>query len=212
MFRLPYEGVRVVPRSESSPLVLELNKRDDVVNLFEALIRPEMNWRGTDDLSGSARISATDEALVLDIRVTDDRQVQSHTDAGLWEQDSLQVGIALSGMPTDYTEVGFALTEKGGLNGAVYQMAPRTTLRTSRVTKQSALVITREGKVTRYQARLPWVALGLKQVPAEPFRVNFIVNDDDGDGRKQWLRLSPGMGDGKAPEQFPLFLLGGATR
>jgi hypothetical protein len=212
VFRLPYEGVRVVPRAESAPLVLELNKRDDVVNLFEALIRPEMNWRGIDDLSGSARISATGEALVLDIRVTDDRHVQSHTDAGLWEQDSLQVGIALLNMPTDYTEVGFALTEKGELNGAVYQMAPRTTLRTSRVTRQSALVITREGKTTRYQMRLPWVSLGLKQAPTAPFRVNFIVNDDDGDGRKQWLRLSPGMGDGKDPGQFPLFLLEAPAR
>ncbi|TSJ79587.1 GH39 family glycosyl hydrolase [Rariglobus hedericola] len=212
VFRLPYEGVRVVPRSESAPLVLELNKRDDVVNLFEALIRPEMNWRGTSDLSGSARLSASDEALVLDIRVTDDRHVQSHTDTDLWEQDSLQVGIALSGLPTDYSEVGFALTEKGELNGAVYQMAPRTTLRTSRVTRQTALAITREGTTTRYQVRLPWVALGLKQVPAEPFRVNFIVNDDDGDGRKQWLRLAPGMGDGKAPERFPLFLVEPAAR
>lgn len=212
VFRLPYEGVRVVPRSESAPLVLELNKRDDVLNLFEALIRPEMNWRGTDDLSGSARISASDEALVLDIRVTDDRHVQSRTGTDLWEQDSLQVGIALSDTPTDYTEVGFALTEGGELNGAVYQMAPRATLRTPRVTRQTSLAITREGTTTRYQVRLPWVALGLKEAPTDPFRLSFIVNDDDGDGRKQWLRLSPGMGDGKAPGQFPLFLLERSSR
>jgi hypothetical protein len=211
-FLLPYEGVREVPRNATAPLVLELNQRNDVMNLFEALIRPEMNWRGTDDLSGRARISATAEALVLDIQVNDDRHVQSHTDVDLWEQDSLQVGIALSDMPTDYTELGFALTGGGELNGAVYQMAPRSTLRTSRLIRQTGLSITRSGNTTRYQVTLPWIALGLTQAPTDPFRLNFIVNDDDGNGRKQWLRLSPGMGDGRSPGQFRLFLLGGATR
>lgn len=207
IFRLPYEGVYSVPRAESAPLALELKNRDDVLNLYEALIRPEMDWHGTDDLSGSASLHASDDALVLDIRVTDDRHVQSHVDVDLWNQDSLQVGIALSDAPTDYTELGFALTESGELSGAVYQMAPRTLLRTSRVTRQTSLAVTREGTMTRYRLNLPWIALGLKQAPVDPFRLSFIVNDDDGNGRKQWLRLSPGMGDGKAPARFPLFLL-----
>ena len=35
--------------------------------------------------------------------------------------------------------------------------------------------------------------------------MNFIVNDDDGRGRKQWLKLSDGLGDAKTPELWPIF-------
>ncbi|MFA4943410.1 MAG: hypothetical protein WC789_01770 [Lentisphaeria bacterium] len=42
--------------------------------------------------------------------------------------------------------------------------------------------------------------------PRNAFRLNFIVNDDDGLGRKQWVQMTPGIGEEKNPARFRAFI------
>ncbi len=39
-------------------------------------------------------------------------------------------------------------------------------------------------------------------------RMNILVNDNDGEGRRGWLEWAPGMGFTKDPSRFPKVLFG----
>jgi len=39
--------------------------------------------------------------------------------------------------------------------------------------------------------------------------VNFIANDNDGQGRGYWMGLTPGIGEGKNPEAYREFVVSG---
>jgi len=62
---------------------------------------------------------------------------------------------------------------------------------------------------TRYEALIPWTSLGLKQAPApgKVMAINMIANDDDGEGRKCWIGLTPGIGDTKSPNAYKRFFI-----
>ncbi len=59
------------------------------------------------------------------------------------------------------------------------------------------------GATTTYRLRLPWRELGAPR--PDSFRLTFIVNDNDGKGRKQWAKLTDGMGGQKAPDLWRVF-------
>ena len=57
---------------------------------------------------------------------------------------------------------------------------------------------------TYYLARIPLYWLRMDHAALRRgFRFNFIVNDNDGGGRKGWIELAPGLGTDGAPENFP---------
>ena len=62
-----------------------------------------------------------------------------------------------------------------------------------------------DGKqVTAYRAKLSFDSFGLSpEKLRNGIRFNLLVNDNDGNGRKGWIELAPGLGTDGAPEKFP---------
>ena len=38
------------------------------------------------------------------------------------------------------------------------------------------------------------------------FRFNLLVNDNDGEGRRGWIAIAPGIGERKDPSLFPFII------
>jgi len=60
--------------------------------------------------------------------------------------------------------------------------------------------------ICTYTLTIPWAVFGRKEPVPGGFRLSFLINDNDGDGRRQWVELSPGIGKQKEPALFPLFI------
>jgi hypothetical protein len=41
--------------------------------------------------------------------------------------------------------------------------------------------------------------------PGQVVGLDFIANDNDGQGRSYWMGLTPGIGEGKTPEAYRRF-------
>ncbi len=169
-------------------------------------------WAGEGDLS--ARIQAAWDAdnLYLAVAVRDD----AHFPEGgnnMWRGDSIQIGFG--------PEEGYAASvapEALGRNGgygpefgvaclndkALVQRWQAGRGELGPETVQAA--VKRTGDRTVYELALPWKAIYPGR-PATPFPFNVIVNDNDGQNRRGWIEMTPGIGKTKAPEQFGLAAL-----
>lgn len=213
---LPLSTVTVIPHGRKAleansiasddSLSITLNDRDHIHNLFSAEPTPEMEWRGEDDLSATAQVACDSSAFFFEVIAHDDVHRQVNRDAELWQGDSLQFGIRVAEAQPDYLAAVVALAADGPAQGWVQSKPFASTLKTGRMGKEIPIAVRREDGRTIYSVRIPWIALGLSSAPVDAFRFNFIVNDDDGKGRKQWVQMSPGLGDTINPDQFRLFV------
>jgi hypothetical protein len=188
-------------------LALSLVSPRHLHNLFTAVPRPEMRWAGRADLSVDARLSYDAEALYLDAWATDDRHAQPRQGARLWEGDSLQVAVQGPPGAPRVLELAIGLTDAGREDGWVFSAIPGGAVAAGALDRaQAPYKVERAGGRTIYALRLPWEAMKLEGPPREPLRLSFLVNDDDGAGRKQWVELSPGIGGEKDPALFRPFV------
>lgn len=189
--------------------VTPLAGRNDIQNLYSAQPRPEMHWGGVEDLSGEFSIGYNDTALLLRVVVRDDRHVQSTLTQGLWESDSLQLTLGLKEARPEFFEIGLARrSDTGEAAGWVFAKQPDSPVPLGRLVNEARVDVVHDeaGPTTIYRLELPWKLLGLEAPPAGPFRLGFIVNDDDGQGRKQWLKFTDGIGEQKVPRLWRLFV------
>lgn len=169
---------------------------------------PGIGWEGPRDLSIDAWLGGDDASLSIALAVTDDVHVPPAADPnGFWNSDSIQLAMdakndSVNGFDEGDVELGFALTKDG----------PRAfiTYPSRGVTEGLDLAVTRDGQRTVYEARIPWGLLGATRVkPGRIVSLNFIANDDDGQGRNYWMGLTPGIGEGKAPQSYRRFVVVG---
>ena len=60
-------------------------------------------------------------------------------------------------------------------------------------------------KQTVYRAAVPFEAIGLNEtVKKRGFRLNLIVNDNDGEMRESCIGVAPGIAENKDPERYPI--------
>ncbi len=151
---------------------------NSVRNFYEKEPDSSRWWKGDEDLSGEAWLFATDDKLLLTVRVRDDKQT-----AG----DALQVGVGRDEKSYGvYTvkvgENGKAtVTKDGGTGDAIEATAERG-----------------EGSVTVYKMAITRSALGLSG--AGDLRINLVATDsDNGKTRKQVLVWTPGLLDETNP-------------
>ncbi|MFA6962119.1 MAG: hypothetical protein WC205_15295 [Opitutaceae bacterium] len=201
---MPYEVANIL--SPAKPAGFELTKRTDIHNLHEGLANPAMEWKGAEDLSATGAWEASPEGLRLKVAVTDQKHYQPNARAALWQADSLQFAFRASDNQGDYLELVLALDKNGRSQGWVLNNPEWTRLGQGDLRKQAVFEVVRSGDVTTYTLELSWRSLGYDGPPGEAWRASFIVNDDDGLGRKQWLQLSPGIGEAKNPQRYPLFI------
>ncbi|OPZ97780.1 MAG: hypothetical protein BWY71_01495 [Planctomycetes bacterium ADurb.Bin412] len=167
---------------------------------------PGIPWSGPEDLSVRAWLGYDAENLYFAARITDDTHVVDREDyIGFWESDSIQLALdpendSQNDYNRDDVEIGLV---SGKDQVLVYMTAPDR----KPITAQAS--IKRTGTETVYEAAIPWGELGIE--PPQPGKVmalNFIVNDNDGQGRLYWMGLTPGIAEGKNPGRYCQWVFG----
>jgi hypothetical protein len=159
---------------------------------------PNVGWNGPGDLSIRAWLAADEKTLYFAAEVTDDIHAAPSADPdGFWNSDSVQIAIdplndGGQGFDADDTEIGLVLGPQGPRVLISYP-APRRQL-------EIPLGVRREGTKTLYEAAIPWTMR-----PGQVVGLDFIANDNDGQGRSYWMGLTPGIGEGKTPEAYRRF-------
>lgn len=150
------------------------------------------SWQGPDDLLGRVYFAYNQDHLYFAAKVRDDVQ-SGVAGAAMWSGDSIQFA---SGTSVLYgPEYGFA-----HVNGApeVWTWNQGDTL----ADKQPIRLQTkRGGSETIYEAEIPWSALHADE-PGASMPFNFVLNDNDGAGRKNWVEWTPGIGQLKDQYSF----------
>ncbi len=160
------------------------------------------------DLSATAGFLWNDNGLYFAIEVNDNRHVQNNTPALSWKQDSLQIAMynTNTALEKDHFEWGFML----GKNG------PQSVIFSSTGAKKlfsgSKFTVKRDKAkhTTTYEGLISWADMGSMKAIIERenlrFRLSFVINDSDGNGRK-WLEWSPGIACSKSVTEFPELIL-----
>jgi hypothetical protein len=204
---------RLIPRAAEpgavERVVIELDRAEQVRTL-RALPGSEWQWGGPHDLSARILPAWSPDGLHLTVHATD----QTHhvdDETPLWENDSIQVGLGRDVGSGDFLELGVGTHEDGSTRVTVYRSPagyaadlgddPRNGI-------EAAVEVGDKGAT--YTLGIPWNVLGTTETPETPFRLNILVNDDDGLGRKQWIQIAPGIGDDKDAQYFPAFSCGGS--
>ena len=183
-----------------------LNWRNQVTSLFNAdPAHVHLLWGGPEDLSAQAWIGADPEHLVLRIEVTDDKHVQPFGGDEAWKGDNVQVAMAFPG-ERGLWELGFTRLDSGESECAAWSVPagfdPGVCARSIRLRTE------RVGNRTVYGAEIPLAALGVaRETLRKGFRVNLLVNDNDGGGREGWITLAPGIGEKKDPAVYPYVMI-----
>lgn len=205
--RLPVSAPRGVGDA-AHPWTVTLQGRENLRNLHEAEPTESLHWSGPSDLSIQASLSAEPGGLRIVAVVTDDVHSQDYEAAALWKGDSLQIALASLGKPDEFTELVVGRKASGKADGWVNRAAPGAGISVGALPPGIKMAIDRAESTTRYDVLLPWkVVAGSDKPAADPFLLSFLVNDNDGVGRKQWMQLSGGIGDKKDPSQFPSFFI-----
>ncbi len=120
-----------------------------------------------------------------------------------WQGDSLQ--LAISGLDEDYgSEIGFAYNPGTG-EGEIYGLAF-----SEDDMKRILLKASNSGTKTIYEAAIPW-DLKFDGVPGE-ILFDILINDNDGEGRRNVLELTPGICEGKVNDQFQKLEISGGKK
>jgi hypothetical protein len=201
-------GTMSIPLDVAMPVMNAINDRppdfvlDDpqrVVNLFnDDPYQAHKRWQGPPDLSAQTWVAVNDQALGIRVQVMDDAHEQPGDSAGLWQADSVQIGLRLAG------QSGFwELTLARGNDGRHFVQITQRPTGTADIAAQIALNTTPRADGVTYDLTIPRAALGLTHASlASGFGFSMLVNDNDRQGREGWIELTSGIGSGKDPTQF----------
>jgi len=164
---------------------------------------PGIPWDGKQDLSVTAWMGWNQQMLYFAAKVTDDIHIVDREDnQGFWQSDSIQLAIdpqndSINDYDDNDVEIGFVL---GKDKSHVYMTVP------DRKEIVCAVAAKRVGNDTIYEAAIPWKELGIQSPQAgKVMAINFVVNDNDGQGRLYWMGLMPGIAEKKQPGVYRKF-------
>lgn len=165
-------------------------------------------WNGPDDLSAATNIMFDNDNFYLFVRVRDDIKAGSSTDSLIWQNDSIQFGIAFEKKLHDavvggsFTEITFGDTPNGPL---VWRHSSEGNNMPLSKVETAQLAITRDNGVTNYELAIPWSEITTNKVDFDTIdKIGFamVVNDDDGNTRKGWIEYAGGIARQKDSSQF----------
>jgi len=167
-------------------------------------VRIEKDYGGPADCSAEVRAQWDEANLYLAIAVTDNVQFQEEGGFQLWRGDCLQLAFRngppnrSSGYDGTEREIGLTLAPQGPL---AFEWMPAAA-----PCRDVRLSVVRDGTVTRYEAAIPWTALGVQDMrPARRLAWSMTVNDNDGAGFRGWLEWTPGVCGDKDSSAFGWF-------
>lgn len=169
-------------------------------------LSPKVSWQGPDDLSGECKLMLGNGKLYFAFLVRDD-VVASGIDnaADSWQQDSVQIGIDPLNEGKYATEL--ILCRDSGNRPAVYKIANFWTpelpdnLTRRGVIADARMVIAPVAGGLFYEGSIPLAELYPLKADAQSFGWSWLVNDNDGKGRK-YIEWSSGIGGNKDAAQF----------
>ena len=179
-------------------------------------------WGGMNDHSAKLYTKWDDENLYIAVEVTDDVHYMEVSDVySSWGSDSLQISfdpLRAEGYGADNNHIRFiasynAQTDKSSLG--VESWGPISDASLDDITYK----FTRDevSKKTIYEIAFPWESiLTTDRLPARAnltdVGISVLVNDNDTNGRKGWLKYMDGIATGKDPSQFGDLILSNLSR
>lgn len=174
-------------------------------------IKQITDWKGKNDLSAKSCIEWDEENMYLFCEVTDDIFNQPDPAATSWRGDSVQVGIfygdevqvAIGQKNISFHELCMSKTPDGD---RVYRfLAQDDSHPKGDITDKCNIAIMREGNKTVYEFKIPWKNLlmdGQQPKLGDKLGFSFLVNDNDGNGRRGWIEYASGVGESKNSALF----------
>ncbi len=192
ILRLPSLCAEVLKTGESSNPMSFRN--------YQKLAAPE--YGGDGDLSADFRCNYDRDTLYLTITVKDNVFHQAEkTIADAWRGDGLQLAFQ--------TADADGVASRTELDAALVDGKPEVMIREAQGNrdKKPECTVERKGAVTVYRLEIPAQLLGTKAFePGAMLACAFLVNDDDGSGRKGFLTWGKGIGLGKDPSLYNLLI------
>ena len=180
----------------------ELKKTEQLVNLTPmGADYMDEHWKGPADVSAAFFLRTADRTLHIRAEVTDDIHVPSEKASDLWKTDSLQLGLQL---PRQKGFWLFGLADgKNGTQSYIWYAPAGYSMQKSAAKIRLKVRRDEAAKKTVYDCELPYSAIGLTQAKGKDgFKLNMLVNDNDGKRREGFLRLTPGIGNTPDPEHW----------
>ncbi len=187
-------------------------KTDTIMNAKnDYQIKQIKDWRGTSDLSAQSCIEWDEDNMYLYCEVADDIFNAPEAAATSYKNDSVQIGIFygeanrvnIGQANTSFHELCLSQTPDGP---AVYRFkAQDDALPLGDITDDCEIAIGRQGGTTIYEFKIPWNKLlkeGQQPKLGDRLGFSFLVNDNDGDGRRGWIEYASGIGEDKNTELF----------
>ena len=174
-------------------------------------IKQITDWKGKNDLSAKSCIEWDEENMYLFCEVTDDIFNQPEPAATSYKGDSVQVGIfygnevqvAIGQKNISFHELCMSKTPDGD---RVYRfLAQDDSHPAGDITDKCDIAIMREGNKTVYEFKIPWTNLlmeGQQPKLGDKLGFSFLVNDNDGNGRRGWIEYASGIGESKNTTLF----------
>lgn len=184
---------------------ITLDKESDFVGWLKPDGKP-YQWGGKNDLSASLAFARDENNLYIAAKVKDDKHVQNNSAETIWMGDSIQVALdprldrCAAGYASDDIEFGLALTPDGP---QAYQWRCGQGLDAGLINDAKDAIKRTQDNTTIYEAAIPWKSM--TPIPSgmiDHLGLSFVVNDNDGDTRKGYLQLTPGIAEQKIPAQF----------
>lgn len=171
-------------------------------------------WQGPKDQSAKTYAMWDEEKVYLCWEVTDDVFSQEYDDFYTWQGDSVQFGvymgsndeyITIGEANTTFTEIGIANTPKGAQIYRYSAQDPDLHKNGQLTNDGCELGIKTEGDKTVYELSMPWRSLlpeGINPKANSRLGFSFLVNDNDGQGRRGAILFANGIFGVKDSSQF----------
>ena len=203
---VPSLTAQIIPMraASSRPPDFTVDTLISVQSLFSANpLTESRDWKGPDDLSARVWLGLSKNALQMLFEVRDDIHVQKERAARMYIGDSIQIAFR------SYEQDGDWLIGLSGGSGAsepeVFVWTAPSGIGTAAASSATRLDVVREGNCTRYAFSMPYSTLGLspESLRNNGLRFNFMVNDNDGEGRDGWIQLASGISSGRDATLYP---------
>ncbi len=188
-----------------------LDDKKYLVSLYELdPVNLHMQWQGPKDLSAAVWLTATDNTLKIRVEVVDDKHHQSFEGRDLFKGDSVQLTLKSANM-TFPCELDFARGNDGIDRKLIRYTPPGLEIDRETATREIHFTSERKADWTIYRIEIPFAPFGITadSLRKDGLRFNLLVNDNDGEGRKGWMQVAPGIGRGIHYPEHPLFVLKG---
>jgi len=211
--KMPKENIAYV--KESNPVTVDAALDDWQGAEWMALDRSEQyigeGWQGPEDLSGRLAMAYDHDMLYVAAEVKDETAVWSYTAADIWNGDSIQVALdpwqtrSVGAYSAEVVEFGFSGAEDRA-EVQVWRWSCGKPLEPGPFKAETALEQA-PGGVMRYELAIPLAELGTwRPSLSGSAGGTWLINDNDGSGRKGFLEWTPGIGAVKDPSQFGLLV------